>query len=51
MIRSIGYWNDFLVPALVKCQIDLCFAVSCNYFYVLGFFLFVHLTCIKFDLF
>lgn len=38
MILSVGYRNDFLVPTLLKCQIDLCFAVSCNYFYVLGFF-------------
>lgn len=30
--------EHFLVPTLLKCRIDLCFAVSCNYFYVLGFF-------------
>lgn len=40
MIYCLGYWNDFLVPTLFKCQVDLCCAVSCNYSYILGFCLF-----------
>lgn len=31
MIHSLGYWNDFLVPTLFRCQVDLCCAVSPMY--------------------
>lgn len=49
-IHSVGYWNDFLVPTLFRCQVDFSFAVSCNYFCIaLGFF--VYLAYVKFDLF
>lgn len=41
-IHSVDYWNDFLVPTLFKCQMDLCSAVVS---YILGFCVFLFTLC------